>query len=193
MRALARSATLLALLFLAGASAATGQEKASKAPNFRATDMNGKRVSLEELLGEGPILVNFWATWCKPCIQEMPYVQRLHDEYGEKGLTVLATTIDSPRSQSRVRPFIQGRQFTFRVLMDAEQDVFRKLQGKGTIPYSVILDAEGHFRYRHTGYRPGDEKELEKIVLELFDEAAPAKESSGEVEEATEPPGEPSG
>ena len=96
-------------------------------------------------------------------------IQRLHDQYAEKGLQVLAVTIDSPKSQSRVKPFIKGRRYTFPVLFDGTQDVFAKLQGKGSVPYVVVLDSEGVIRYRHTGYRPGDEKELERVVVELME------------------------
>jgi peroxiredoxin len=170
---------------VAAAPSAGAEPTYAKAPNFTSKDMNGKKVVLAELLGRGPILVDFWATWCKPCIKELPYVQRLHEQFAEKGLTVLAVTIDSPKSQSRVKPFIKGRNFTFPVVMDGSQDVFRKMQGKGSIPYVVVLDSDGNIRYRHTGYRPGDEKELEKIVLELFDEAGVDLSEEDTIEEST--------
>jgi thiol-disulfide isomerase/thioredoxin len=165
----------------------TAADPRVKAPNLRTVDMNGEKVSLEDVLGKGPIVVDFWATWCKPCIKELPYIQRLHEEYSEKGLTVLAVTIDTPKFQSRVKPFIKGRKFTFPVWMDGTSTIFRKLQGKGSIPYVVVLDSEGYIRYRHTGYRPGDEKELEKVVLELFEEEveAPEEEPSAATEEST--------
>jgi peroxiredoxin len=165
---------LAGLLVLGLAGASFAGETRVKAPNFRAQDLDGDPVVLEELLGKGPILVDFWATWCKPCLKELPYVQRLHDELGERGLKVLAVTIDSPKSQSRVRPFIRSKKYDFTVVMDAGQDVFRKLQGKSTVPYVVVLDSEGFIRYRHTGYKPGDEKELERVVLELLEEGGDA-------------------
>ena len=147
-------------------------EQKTKAPNFKSTGMDGEKIQLEDFLGKGPVVVDFWATWCKPCIKELPYIQRMHEEYEEQGLTVLAVTIDSPRSQSRVKPFIKGRKFTFQVVMDGSQDVFRGLQGRGTIPYVVVIDPEGYVRYRHTGYRPGDEVELENVVKEILAETA---------------------
>lgn len=167
---------LLPLLLLGLSLVVSGDEvradaSKTKAQNFRATDLNGEKIVLEDLLGSGPILVDFWATWCKPCIKELPYIQRLHDQYAEHGLTVLAATIDTPRSQNRVKPFVKGKGYTFPVVMDGDQDVFRKLQGKGTIPYVVVIDPQGYIRYRHTGYKPGDEIELEKVVVELFLEA----------------------
>ena len=152
----------------------------TKAPDFRVADVNGDKVSLGELLGKGPIVVDFWATWCKPCIKELPYIQRIHEQYADRGVQVLAVTIDSPKSQSQVKKFVATRGYTFRVLMDGDQEVFRKLQGKGSVPYVAVLDAEGFIRYQHTGYRPGDEKELERVVVELLgqDERSHAVENS---------------
>jgi peroxiredoxin len=171
LRPLRSAAAGIALLVLLGpALAASAQESRSKVPNFKVESLAGERVSLQDRLGKGPVLIDFWATWCKPCIKELPYVQRLHEEYEEHGLRVLAVTIDTPRSQSQVKKFVKTRQYTFEVLLDGSQDVFRKCQGKGTIPYVVILDSEGFIRYQHTGYRPGDEVELEKIVVELLEE-----------------------
>jgi peroxiredoxin len=166
---LVRAGTLLAALVLPGAVLA----EETRVPDFRAVDLNGDEVRLADVLGKGPIVVDFWATWCKPCIKELPYIQRMYDELSGRGLQVFAVSIDSPKSQSRVKPFIAGRKFTFPVLMDPGQDVFAKLQGKGSVPYVVVLDAEGRIRYRHTGYRPGDEKELEEVVLGLLDAALP--------------------
>jgi peroxiredoxin len=170
------------LVALGPAHAGSLGKSLGKAADFQATDLDGDKVALADLLGKGPILVDFWATWCKPCLKEMPYIQRLHEEYGERGLQVLAVTIDAPRSQSRVKPLVRGKKFTFRVLLDPGQNVFRKLQGKGQIPYVVVLDPDGQIRYRHTGYRPGDEKELEKVIVELFEEfdTVRADETAGE-------------
>jgi peroxiredoxin len=174
----------IALLVLAivAAGGAAADEGGFRAPDFRARNLAGKTVELSELLGRGPIVVDFWATWCKPCIKELPYIQRLHEEYAERGVTVLAVTIDSPKSQSRVRPFVKGRRFTFPVLLDGDQRVFQQLQGKGSVPYVVVIDRDGFVRYRHTGYRPGDEKALERVVQELLEaetgEDAPAEEAA---------------
>ncbi|MGQ0720601.1 MAG: TlpA family protein disulfide reductase [Candidatus Eiseniibacteriota bacterium] len=182
---------LLACFALLLAAAPAGAAGAYRAPNFRATDISGRAVTLEEYLGKGPVVVDFWATWCKPCIKELPFIQRLHDEYAKHGVQVLAVTIDSPKSQSRVRPFVKGHGFTFHVLLDGDQEVFRQLQGEGSVPYVVVLDREGFVRYRHTGYRPGDEEELEKVVREMLGpaldapvEAAP-EAAPGEAAEAS--------
>ncbi len=138
-----------------------------KAARFQGKDLSGKIVTLESLLAKGPVLVDFWATWCKPCLKELPHLQRIHDKYSKQGLQVLAVTIDAPKTESRVKPFVLGKKYTFTVLLDSSQEVFRALQGKGTIPFVVAIDKDGNIRYRHTGYRPGDENELERVAAEL--------------------------
>ncbi len=182
----AGSAALLSVAVLlaasSGALAGSLGEGGVKAPNFRAKDMNGQPVVLEDLLGKGPILIDFWATWCKPCLKEMPYIQRMHDDLSDEGLKVLAVTIDSPKTQSRVKPKVKGKKFTFTVVMDPSQDVFRRMQGKGSVPYVVVLDSEGFIRYRHTGYKPGDEKELRKVVMDLLAEGKGDADGGGEAE-----------
>jgi thiol-disulfide isomerase/thioredoxin len=149
-----------------------------KAARFQGKDLSGKQVTLESLLAKGPVLVDFWATWCKPCLKELPYLQRIHEKYSKQGLQVLAVTIDAPKTESRVKPFVMGKKYTFTVLLDSSQEVFRALQGKGTIPYVVAIDKDGNIRYRHTGYRPGDELELERVAAELV--GAPVPEPAGE-------------
>ncbi len=164
---------LCAALILAvtvGAVSADASETRTKAPNFRAVDMSGERFTLEEILGKGPIIVDFWATWCKPCLKELPHLQQILDKYEDQGLQVLAVTIDAPKFHSQAKRMMKSKKYGFRVVLDAEQDVFRKLQGKGSIPYVVVIDSEGYMRYQHTGYRPGDEKELERIVVDLLAE-----------------------
>ena len=123
-------------------------------------------------------MVDFWATWCKPCIKALPHLQRIYEKYSPNGLSLLAISTDSPKTESQVKPFVLGKKYTFTVLLDPSQEIFKALQGKGAMPYTVVIDADGNIRYRHTGYRPGDENELEKVVVELMGGTAPEKTST---------------
>ena len=149
----------------------------------------GEALSLESLRGK-VVLVDFWATWCKPCIKELPHLQRIYEKYSPKGLSLLAISTDSPKTESQVKPFVLGKKYTFTVLLDPSQEIFKALQGKGAMPYTVIIDAEGNIRYRHTGYRPGDENELERVVVELMGGSAPEESST---EPSNEEPVQPNG
>jgi peroxiredoxin len=145
--------------------------KFTKAPNFRAFDLAGEHLVLDDLLGHGPIVVEFWSMSSKASIQELLHIQRLHDDYEDTGVQLLAVTIDSPQGQRQIQTFAKSRKFDACVVMDAERDVFRKLGGTGPVPYTVILDEHGSIRFHHTGYHPGDEEKFRRVVNELLAEA----------------------
>jgi len=147
-------------------SSAKGTEIKSKAPNFTAEDLDGKKVELKSTL-YGPVLISFWATSCKPCIQELNAVQKFYTEYRKKGFEVLAINVDGPRSLSSVKPKVKGLKWEFPVLVDTNKDIYRKYKVLG-IPHTVIVDQNGDIRYTHTTYRPGDEKLIQKKVDELL-------------------------
>jgi len=149
-----------------------------KGPNFILEDLDGKKVELEKILGEGPILISFWATWCKPCVKELDQIQKVYEELKEKKFQIIAIDEDGPRTLSKVKSFVKGRGWKFPVLLDKNKKVYRKYQVIG-LPYSLILDDRGIIRFSHTTYRPGDEKIIRKKILEIISE----KESSSEKKE----------
>ena len=141
------------LLFVAPA-------QAQQAPDFTLRNLENQEVSLSELRGK-VVLINFWATWCGPCQVEMPHLQRMHEELGEQGLTILAISVDEARTSSRVKPHIKSKGFTFPVLMDTNTEVVTQYNPQKTLPYTVLVDREGSIVWRHSGYSPGDEVTLE--------------------------------
>jgi peroxiredoxin len=155
------------LLILCGSI--QGTEIKSKAFNFSAEDLDGNKIELKMSLVQGPVLISFWATHCKPCIQELNQIQKFYQEYKKKGLEVLAIDVDGPRSVSAVKPKVKGLKWEFPVLMDTNKDIYRKYQVLG-IPHTVIVDRSGDIRYTHTTYRAGDEKLIQKKIDELLEE-----------------------
>ena len=141
---------------------------ANKAPDFTLKKMSGGNFNLKENLKNGPILIDFWATWCKPCLKALPEVQLLHEKYTEKGLQVVTVSTDNAKSKGKVKPFVKGARYTFEVLLDSDQEV-RKLFGGTVIPLSVLIDSNGEIKYHHIGYKPGDEKILEEEIAKLLD------------------------
>jgi peroxiredoxin len=150
--------------------------------DFTLKTLKGESMSLHDELEGGPVLVSFWATWCKPCKQEMPHLVDIYESYAERGLTVMAVSIDQPRSASQVRKYVNSEKFPFTVLLDPNKDAFRKLQGQ-SVPYVVLLDAAGDPAYVKSGYRPGDEKHLEEAVAALFPADEQAKDAAAEAVE----------
>jgi peroxiredoxin len=149
-----------------------GKEKRSLAPNFETENLDGKKVELKELLKEGPVLISFWATWCKPCIKELNQLQKVYKKYKEKGFEILAIDVDGPRSISKVKPKVKGLKWEFPVLWDKSKKIYRKYHVLG-IPHTVLIDPSGKIRYTHTTYRPGDEEVIKKKIEELLDEHNP--------------------
>jgi cytochrome c biogenesis protein CcmG/thiol:disulfide interchange protein DsbE len=183
MRTLFLRFGIFLLISLSLSFLAQGEEKRSLAPNFVTKNLDGKKVELKELLGEGPVLVSFWSTSCKPCIKELSELQKVYKKYKEKGFEILAIDEDGPRSISKVRPLVQGLKWEFPVLWDESKDVFRKYHVLG-IPHTVLIDKSGEIRYTHTTYRPGDEEVIKKKIEELLDEQKEAsQEKEGEKSE----------
>jgi cytochrome c biogenesis protein CcmG/thiol:disulfide interchange protein DsbE len=152
-----------------------GAEITSKAYNFTGEDLDGNKIELKTALSSGPVLISFWATSCKPCIQELNQVAKFYADYKKKGLEVLAIDVDGPRSVSAVKPKVKGLKWEFPVLLDTNKDIYRKYQVLG-IPHTVIVDQNGEIRYTHTTYRAGDEKLIQKKIDELLKQ--PPKETA---------------
>jgi len=77
------------------------------APDFRLPDLNGKQISLTSLLGKGPIILDFWATWCKPCVKYLPRLQNIYDKYKKENLVVVGINEDGPRNWAKINPFVK--------------------------------------------------------------------------------------
>jgi peroxiredoxin len=154
-------------------------EMGGTAADFSLKNLQGEVVSLSDVLGKGPVILNFWATWCKPCLKELPHIEKLQKDFREQGLTVLAISEDSPWSVSKVKSFVSGNRYTFHVLLDTNGKVMRKYGLLGT-PYTFLLDAGGKILYKHFGYRPGDENALRAEVEKAFEAA---QGGSGPVDE----------
>jgi len=162
-----KTGILFSLLLLWG-SETIGTEKQSLAPNFVLRDLSDKKIELKQLLGKGPLVIDFWATWCKPCKEEFPQLQALYERYKDKGLEIVAISTDNPRTLSKVKAYIMGRRYTFKVLLDTDQEV-RRLYKVRALPTTFLIDREGRIRYSYTGYRPGVEKVLENEVLKILE------------------------
>jgi peroxiredoxin len=138
-----------------------------KAPNFKLENLNGDYIELKSLLGEGPLLISFWATWCKPCVEELAEYKKLYTEYKSKGFKMLAISTDDEKSIAKVKPFVRSKNYSFPVLLDTNSDIARKFYVQ-TVPYTILLNKEGIIVYSHLGYKKGDELQVKKKVEELL-------------------------
>ena len=119
---------------------AKGQLIGSTAPDFTLTDMEGQQVSLSQYRGK-IVILNFWATWCPPCREEMPSMEALYQKFKERGFVMLAVNVDE-NGESAVKKFLQKTPYTFPILLDSD-NVAQNLYGVFRFPESFIIDREG--------------------------------------------------
>ncbi len=139
--------------------------QAEPMPDFRLPDMDNNNVNLESLLGKGPVIIDFWASWCNPCKISMPYLNNLAEKY--ETVTVVMVSIDAAKAVSRAKNYLKSKNFKFVGLFDSDQVLAKKLN-VSTVPHTFILDSKGNIVHSHVGFEPGTEKKYEEIILELL-------------------------
>ena len=145
------------------------------APDFALPDLGDKTVRLSDFRGK-VVFLNFWATWCKPCREEMPSMEVLYKNFENNGLVVLAVSIDRVTTKKDIPPFVKSLSLSFPVLVDSwgQTDKRYKLMG---VPETYIIDGSGHIRYRHVG--PLGERDVNRKILPLIAKIADAGKQRG--------------
>jgi peroxiredoxin len=154
--------TIIALVFsvFAAASLASSGMEGQKAPDFALKSSTGENLRLSEYRGD-VVMINFWATWCGPCRQEMPLLDELYNRYQRVGFNLLGVNIDD--DSRRAMQMAEELGIDFPVLFDASKEVSRLYEVEA-MPVTVLVDREGTVRYVHHGYKPGyEDKYLDQI------------------------------
>jgi len=152
-------AGLVFSVFAASSLASSGLA-GQPAPDFALKSSSGENLRLSEYRGD-VVMINFWATWCGPCRQEMPLLDELYSRYQRVGFNLLGVNIDD--DSSRAMDMINELGVSFPVLFDATKEVSRLYQ-VDAMPVTVIVDREGNIRHVHQGYKPGyEQKYLDQI------------------------------
>lgn len=140
-------------------------------PSVTLKDINGKTVRTDTLSNNGkPIIIDFFATWCKPCNRELTAISEVYEDWQEEtGVKLIAVSIDQAQNINKVKPLVDSHGWEYDVLLDPNSDLKRAL-GVQTIPYTIIVDGKGNIVYRHNGYVEGAEEELIEKVRELVAE-----------------------
>ncbi len=141
-------------------------ETAIPAPNFTLKSLSGENIKLNDLRGE-VVMINFWASWCGPCRQEMPLLERLYKRYQPMGFTLLGVNVEED-SQMAIN-WLKDTPVTFPILFDRENEVSEKYHVIA-MPTTLLLDRDGNIRFIHQGYQPGVEKAYKRQIRELLKE-----------------------
>jgi peroxiredoxin len=142
--------------------------KYKKLPEVTLKDLQGTAVSSSEIRNDGkPIIISFWATWCKPCIRELSAIADVYDDWvTETGVKLYAVSIDDSRSTNLVAPLINGKGWDYTVLCDPNSD-FKRAMNVVTVPQTFLLNGNGEVVWQHTSFAEGDELNLIDLVRKL--------------------------
>jgi peroxiredoxin len=137
-------------------------------PKVTLKDIHGKEVRTDTLSNQGkPFIIDFFATWCKPCNRELDAISEVYEEWQkETGVKIYAVSIDQAQNIHKVKPLVESHGWEYEVLLDPNGE-FKRAMGVQLIPYVLIVDGNGNIVYRHQGYADGEEEELRKTLLNI--------------------------
>jgi cytochrome c biogenesis protein CcmG/thiol:disulfide interchange protein DsbE len=159
-----RNICVLVVVFLAGQIGFTQ----NNLPAVTVQDIKGASFNTSQISNNGkPIIISFWATWCKPCVAELTAIAENYADWQEEtGVKIIAVSIDDARNVAKVEPFVNGKAWEYEVYCDPNGD-FKRAMSVNTVPHTFLLDGEGNVVWQHNSYNPGDEDELLELTKKV--------------------------
>jgi thiol-disulfide isomerase/thioredoxin len=136
-------------------------------PDNKVKDIDQNRISLSALKGEKLTVLDFWATWCKPCITAIPEINSIYDEFSPKGIGFIGVNVDGPRNLSKVKPFATSLNIKYPLVLDPNQDLVNRFNIT-VFPSLLVLNEKGKEVFIHEGFNPGDENLIKEELLKLL-------------------------
>ena len=156
----------LACVSCSNANAPGGVEKSSVSPpDFELSTVDGKSERLSQHLGKDVVLLDFWATFCEPCLAGMPHLDALYRQHQKEGFVVLGIAIDGPDSIAQVKTAVSKLGVSFPILLDQETRVVALYNPKTSAPYSVLIGRNGRILKKQEGYTTGDASTVDSDVV----------------------------
>jgi cytochrome c biogenesis protein CcmG/thiol:disulfide interchange protein DsbE len=137
-------------------------------PTVNVKGLDGSIISTSTLVNDGkPIIISFWATWCKPCVTELNALNDVYEDWQkETGVKLIAISIDDARTTSSVAPFVNGKGWEFDVYLDPNGD-FKRAMNVNMVPHTFLLNGNREITHQHTSFAPGDEDKLIELVRKV--------------------------
>jgi len=137
-------------------------------PKIDLKSLDNTIINTSEFDNNGnPIVISFWATWCKPCVKELSTIAESYEDWQEEtGVKIIAISIDDARNMSKVKPKVNAEMWEYEVYCDPNGDLKRAM-GVGSVPHTFLLNAKKEIVWQHTGYKDGDEYELYEEIQKL--------------------------
>ena len=167
---------VFSVLFFALMASGFAQQEAATLPSVNLKTLDGKQFSTADIGNDGkPIIICFFATWCKPCMVELKTIAESYEEWQEEtGVKIYAVSIDDSRSSGKVAPLVGGQSWEYEVLLDENSD-FKRAMNVGDIPHTFILNGKREIVYQHASYAPGVEQEYIEKVKEILQQEKQAE------------------
>ena len=163
---------VILMICLASCLSSFAQEKpatsGTRIPTVELKTLQGESVTTKYFFnGDHPFIISLWATWCKPCIEELEAISLVYEEWAEElGVVLFAVSIDDSRSASKVAPFVRAKGWEYIVLQDVNSDLKRALNVVD-VPFLCICNQNGEIVWSHTSYAPGGEEEVYQVLKSL--------------------------
>lgn len=140
----------------------------NKIPSVDIKKIAGENFNTSLLSNDGkPMIISFWATWCKPCVQELTAISEVYEEWQkETGVKVIAISTDDSRNSARVQPFVVARNWEYEIYLDPNGD-FKRALNVNNIPHTFLVNGKGEIVWQHNSYTPGDEEEVFELLKKL--------------------------
>ncbi len=164
-----KSLLFIILLLVGQTGFAQDQPTTARAlPKVNIKTLSGETVNTETIANDGkPIIIDFWATWCKPCIEELTTIHDLYADWQkETGVKLIAVSMDDQRTMTRVAPFVNGRGWNYENYIDPNKDLARALN-VNMPPHTFVLNGKGEIVWQHVGFAEGNELELYEVVKKV--------------------------
>ena len=162
MKQITKSILVAAVVFVT-----TGLLKAQAVFDISVKDINGQVTSISEVSTGELIVLDFWATWCKPCVKSIPKLNKLSEKYNPDQVSFVGINQDSPRNTNKVKPFVNSMGVKYPILLDPEQELMAELLVV-SYPTLIVLNQKAEVLFFHEGYTTGDERLIEDEINKLL-------------------------